>query len=360
MVESYDKELDLALRSIHRASVVTKHVLRSLNNDVSAESKADDSPVTIADFAAQCLIISALHAAFPSDQFLGEESATALRSKESLRSEVWKLVSQVPKDGHFPDLHVPETVGEMLKLIDLGCGSQSGQGRVWVMDPVDGTAAFMKGQQYAVCLCLLVDGVQKVGVIGCPNLPVETATSRRKIREEHVDSGGCGLLISAVERCGSYVRPMTFDSLGNARKLNPVISDLDITQLDFVESGPEISSQRMAAHEAVAKKLGAQWPGTELHSLQMKYMSLALGATDVMVRIPKGRDRFTQIWDHAGGQLIYSETGGVIKDLDGGAIDFSQGRELRGEKNFGLVAARPVHFDAVFKAVLEVVSKDSQ
>ncbi|KAK3079987.1 hypothetical protein LTS18_003431 [Coniosporium uncinatum] len=360
MVDAYDKELDLALRSIHRASLVTKQVLRSLKNNVSAESKADDSPVTIADFAAQCLIISALHASFPSDQFLGEESATALRSKESLRSEVWKLVSQVPRDGNFADLAVPEKFDEMLDLIDLGCGCQSGQGRVWVMDPVDGTATFMKGQQYAVCLCLLVDGVQKVGAIGCPNLPFETATSGRKIREEHVDSEGCGVIISAVEGHGSYVRPMTADSIGTAQKINPVVCAEDVSHLDFVESWPETSSQRMASHEAVAKKLGAQWPGTELWSLQMKYMSLALGATDVMVRIPKGRDRYTQIWDHAGGQLIYTETGGVIKDLDGGAIDFGQGRALRGERNFGLIAARPAHFEVIFKAAHEVVSKDSR
>src|SRR5690349_1157061 len=90
--QPYAAELSLALSAVHNASILTKSVLRSLKNHVSAETKADDSPVTIADFAAQALLISALHAVYPEDAFLGEESADALRDNEPLANRVWELV----------------------------------------------------------------------------------------------------------------------------------------------------------------------------------------------------------------------------------------------------------------------------
>jgi 3'(2'), 5'-bisphosphate nucleotidase len=42
--------------------------------------------------------------------------------------------------------------------------------RVWVVDPVDGTQGFLRGEQYAVCLALMISGQVVVGVLGCPNL----------------------------------------------------------------------------------------------------------------------------------------------------------------------------------------------
>jgi 3'(2'), 5'-bisphosphate nucleotidase len=44
---------------------------------------------------------------------------------------------------------------------------------MWTIDPIDGTKGFLRGEQYAVCLSLIVDAQVKVGVIGCPNLPID-------------------------------------------------------------------------------------------------------------------------------------------------------------------------------------------
>ena len=44
---------------------------------------------------------------------------------------------------------------------------------MWTLDPIDGTKGFLRGEQYAVCLALLVDSAVEVGVIGCPNLPLD-------------------------------------------------------------------------------------------------------------------------------------------------------------------------------------------
>ena len=44
---------------------------------------------------------------------------------------------------------------------------------MWTIDPIDGTKGFLRGGQYAVCLALIVDAQVQVGVIGCPNLPID-------------------------------------------------------------------------------------------------------------------------------------------------------------------------------------------
>jgi 3'(2'), 5'-bisphosphate nucleotidase len=154
---AYTAELSLALRAVHGASLLTKNVLRSLSNSVSAETKADDSPVTIADFAAQAILISALHAVYPQDAFLGEESADALRQNEQLAARVWDLVLRAKEEAHAAKsetgdaqnvrdesgLAFPKSKEEMFDLIDRGGkGEVTERGRVWVMDPVDGTATF--------------------------------------------------------------------------------------------------------------------------------------------------------------------------------------------------------------------------
>ncbi|RMZ66029.1 3 (2)5 -bisphosphate nucleotidase [Pyrenophora seminiperda CCB06] len=378
---AYSAELRLALRAVHRAALLTKSVLRSLSNNVSAETKADDSPVTIADFAAQALLISALHAVYPNDRFLGEESADALRQNEQLADRVWQLVQQAKDEAHATSngsskqegdqqkhvrdeaqLAFPATKKDMLDLIDRGGkGKVTGSGRVWAMDPVDGTATFMQGQQYAVCLCLLIDGIQQVGVIACPNLafPIQGPLGSTRIHEDAVDKEGYGVMLSAVKGQGTFIRSMTASSLGSdVRHVDlATLPAKKASSLNFVEATIGKTSLSQAEHEAVANMLGASWPGTVIWSQQMKYVALALGATDVMVRIPKTLDRFTYIWDHAGGHLLYQEAGGVISDFNGEQIDFAHGRTITGDRNWGMIACLPGNFEEVGKAVKEVLRK---
>jgi 3'(2'), 5'-bisphosphate nucleotidase len=375
---AYTAELRLALQAVHRASLLTKSVLRSLQNNVSAETKADDSPVTIADFAAQALLISALHAVYPSDAFLGEESADALRQNEQLADRVWQLVLRAKEEADAGEsaksnaqenvrneragLAFPTSKEDMFELIDRGGkGEVTGRGRVWVMDPVDGTATFMQGQQYAVCLCLLVDGVQQVGVIGCPNLAVDVQgpVSEKRIHEDQVDKDGYGVVLSAVKGQGTYIRSMTASNgLGEPRHIDLTSRpEKNLPELNFVEATVGKTSLSQDEHKAVATSLGANWPGTVLWSQQMKYVALTLGATDVMVRIPKTLDRFTYIWDHAGGHLLFQEAGGVISDFNGEQIDFAQGRQIKGQRNWGMIACMPGLFEKVGRAVMEVLAQ---
>ena len=87
--------------------------------------KADGSPVTAADLAVETLMRERLAAAFPDDSVLGEEH--------------------------------PDTSGAT--------------GRTWVIDPIDGTKAFMKGVPLFSNLLALVDEHgPAVGVINLPAL----------------------------------------------------------------------------------------------------------------------------------------------------------------------------------------------
>jgi len=357
----YQDELQSALAIVHAASVLTKSVLRSLQNNVSAETKADDSPVTIADFAAQALIISALHNLYPSDLFLGEESADQLRKNAGLADRVWQLVQQARSSAVqlHASLVFPASKEEMLDAIDRGTNA-SIKGRVWVMDPVDGTATFMTGNQYAVCLCLLVDGVQHVTAIGCPNLKVDPGhPGRVKVHEELVDEDGFGVVLSSIRGHGTFIRRVLKDGLEEphrieSRKEEGAKADAD---LDFIESTLGKTSLSQTEHKAVAQVLGAKWPGTVIWSQQMKYIALTLGATDVMLRLPLDKSRYTHVWDHAGGQLLFQEVGGVIKDIDGAAIDFSHGRRILGDNNYGMVATQPWTFDRIDEAVKQVLAR---
>ncbi|KAH6639377.1 hypothetical protein C7974DRAFT_130204 [Boeremia exigua] len=378
--QPYAAELSLALSAVHNASILTKSVLRSLKNHVSAETKADDSPVTIADFAAQALLISAIHAVYPNDQFLGEESADALRSNTALADRVWDLVLRAKAlhasrsesgdsqkksaESGAQTLVFPASKEDMFELIDRGGkGEQTSRGRVWIMDPVDGTATFMQGQQYAVCLCLLVDGKQAVGVIGCPNLAfdVEGPLGQSRVHEDLVDETGYGVVLFAVKGQGTYVRGMTENGWGVARKVDlSTMPEKKLEDLNFVESTLGKTSLSQKEHKAVCEQLGAQWPGTVIWAQQIKHVALALGSTDVMVRIPKTVDRFTCVWDHAGGHILFTEAGGMIKDFNGGDIDYAQGRHIAGERNYGMVAALPSVFEKVERAVKDVLARREQ
>jgi 3'(2'), 5'-bisphosphate nucleotidase len=358
----YAKELELATLTVQRASKLTKSILAAV--DKGALDKMDNTPVTIADFAAQALIISAVHAVYPDDGFVGEESAAALRESPELLERVWGLVSSFQNDDRNVEeggikLATPSSPEEMLTLIDLGGKGQGGpKGRIWVLDPVDGTATFIQGQQYVVCLALLEDGEQKIGVLGCPNLPVGAS----QVHEDIVDKDGDGQIIYAVSGQGAYTRPMNFSSI--QKLLEPPVpipkysTDLKTSDIRFVDCKASNSTD-YKKHALVASKLGAAWPATvDLWSAQMRYVAVVLnGGGNMLIKILQKDSYRSCLWDHAGGMLIAQEVGCVVTDLRGKPIDCGLGRTLAG--SFGLICAPASVYPEVLKAVQEVVDVDS-
>lgn len=69
---------------------------------------------------------------------------------------------------------------------------------MWTIDPIDGTKGFLRGEQYAVCIALLVDAQVQLGIIGCPNLPVDPAQP----------DGERGCLFVAVRGQGCHQVPL--------------------------------------------------------------------------------------------------------------------------------------------------------
>lgn len=117
-MEPWAKELDAACRIARLAGATA---MRYFRRGVAVENKADASPVTAADRECEGLIAAALAAEFPADGLLGEEGAS--------------------KPG----------------------------ARRWIIDPIDGTRDFIRGNSaWAVLLALEEAGEVVAGVVHFP------------------------------------------------------------------------------------------------------------------------------------------------------------------------------------------------
>jgi 3'(2'), 5'-bisphosphate nucleotidase len=349
----YEKELKIARLAVQRASLVTKRIRPLLQKDDEV-NKDDDTTVTIADLSAQALVIGAIHHAFPEDTFLAEESALVLRQDDGLAERVWTIVSNAEKySGSYlhGKLWTASSKDEMLDVIDLGKGSGGPKGRFWILDPIDGTITYMTGQQYAVCLCLVEDNVKQVAVQGCPNLSLE----KFPIHEDSVDLENGGHVVSAVHGSGAYIQALSEDELEGPKRLPRKEASCDIADLVNVESMRSTSLDH-DKNKTMCNKLDIDYPGVDIWAQQIKYIAIAIGGRDVMVRIPKYESNRAAAWDHASGQLICEEVGIVMTDVHGKQHDYSQGRRLYG--NFGDVAAPAEFHDEILKVVQEVMGRN--
>lgn len=241
----------------------------------------------------------------------------------------------------------------MLDTIDLGASAGGPKGRIWALDPIDGTKGFLRGGQYAVCLALMVDGDVKVGVLGCPNLPID---DKKPLAEDMgaaaSDAEGQGVLFSAVQGEGATSRQLTTGALSAGSPIH-VSKITDVSQGVMCES-VEAGHSSKGDNADIAKILGITGKPVQMDS-QAKYGSVARGAGDFYLRLPVRKDYQEKIWDHAAGDLIVREAGGQVTDIHGKRLDFSIGRTLRDNK--GVVATpAPVHAE-VLKAVQQVLGQ---
>ena len=159
----YEAERQVALEAVVEAAQLCQAVQAELASAGTLE-KSDRSPVTVADFGAQALICRRLGAAFPNDPIVAEEDSADLR--DSSRVALLDSVLQ------YVGAHAPEaTPARLCEWIDYGNGSVDT--RFWTVDPIDGTKGFLRGNQYAIALALVENGVVQLGVLGCPALPID-------------------------------------------------------------------------------------------------------------------------------------------------------------------------------------------
>ena len=145
-------DLDLALRLADAADA--QSLPRFDAADLKISTKADRSHVTDADLATESAIRAVLHAERPADGILGEEY-----------------------------------------------GAEGDAYRQWVIDPIDGTANFLRGVPlWGTMISLAVDGIPQVGVVSMPALArrwwastgagawTASSSGPRRLRTSTVDS----------------------------------------------------------------------------------------------------------------------------------------------------------------------------
>jgi len=348
--QPYSKELRIASLAVQRATLLTQTVFHEKAK--GTVSKDDKSPVTIGDFGAQALIIKAIKQSFPKDEVVGEEESSVLKSNADLTTQIWQLVKEtkLSNDGLEKELGKLANSDDMLAMIDEGKSAGGNKGRHWALDPIDGTKGFLRGGQYAVCLALIVDGEVKVGVLGCPNLPVDDKAPLDGANMDSKDTSQRGVLFAAVEGQGATSAPL---GTGPLEKNQPIRMRkvMELTETTFCES-VEAGHSSHGDQAAIAEKLRITKPSVRMDS-QAKYGSIARGAGDIYLRLPTSKTYEEKIWDHAAGDLIVREAGGEVTDTLGKRLNFGIGRTLK--ENKGVVAAPKEVHGKVLEAVMAVL-----
>jgi histidinol-phosphatase len=231
-MDAYRDELDLALMMAREAGkIILPHFREAASLNV--ETKADNSPVTIADRAAEEALRKLMEKHTPGYGVIGEEFGTAAGSTD----------------------------------------------REWVVDPIDGTKAFIHGVPlFGTLLALLEKGKPVVGVISLPALgQVQYAAL----------GGGCFL----------DGKPCRVSSL--ARVEDSLLLDGSATTMERLGHGPAWAELRKRA------KLHRGWGDCYGHML------VACGRAEAMV------DPIVSIWDVAPMAVILPEAGGRFSALSG-------------------------------------------
>jgi histidinol-phosphatase len=255
----FQLELNLARRKAIEAG---ENARRIRETGISAETKPDDSPVTIADRENERLIREAIEADFPDDGILGEEGS-------------------------------------------LKAGTS---GRRWIIDPIDGTRDFVRGNRFWCILIALEEaGESVVGVAHFPML---------------------GETYWGVRGRGSY--------LHDRRLHASSVSSLE----DAAFSPNSLNLAAARAHLSNVEKLMQRSWSVRSYGGALDACLIAAGQVDVWFE-PK-----VAPWDLAALKLIIEEAGGVFLALDGSrsieqgtAVGCAPGLAAAVREAFGMPAA---------------------
>ncbi|WAB80840.1 histidinol phosphatase [Microcella daejeonensis] len=236
-------DLDLALDLAAQADAVSLSRFRAM--DLAVTTKPDRTPVTDADREVERVIREGLTAARPDDGVLGEELGTS--------------------DGTGAGIH-----------------------RQWIIDPIDGTANFLRGNPiWGTLIALAIDGVPVVGVVSSPALEQRWWAARghgafTARTGAHHDRDARPLRVSGVETLADAV--VSYNSLpgwDDAGRLDGLLA--------------------LARASWRARAIGDMW----------SYMLVAEGVLDVAGEFD------LQPYDMAALQPIIEEAGGRFTSVDG-------------------------------------------
>jgi histidinol-phosphatase len=223
-----DDDLQLAFDVADQAGLLA---LEHFRTGLEVTPKIDGSPVTEADRAVERLLLAMLGAARPDDAFLGEEF-----------------------------------------------GRRGDASRVWILDPIDGTAFFVRDDpNWRIHLALQVEGVVELAVVTSPALGRRWWATR-----------GGGAFEGSWPTSDAEPRRLSVSSVSTVEE--SAIAAIESPSRDRLPEG------------------GRQAPTSPLH-----VVDLVRGDLDVFLA-----ERYF-VWDHAPWILIVQEAGGRFTDPTGGA-----------------------------------------
>ena len=187
-------------------------------------------------------------------------------------------------------------------------GSVSAEGRTWLLDPVDGTANFMRANpMFCACVTVMEHGIVTHAAVAAPRI---------------------GDLYHASVGHGAFR-----ETGGN--EFSMLVSDTE--KLEYAIAGADLSLRSGKPQDAGADKvLTDAWQLRALGSAGIRGAWLAAGYLDVSVGTRN------TAWDYAPTVLLVSEAGGRATDLSG------EPWSLASE---GLIATNGVLHDEVLKTL---------
>lgn len=137
----------------------------------------------------------------------------------------------------------------------------------------------MRGGQYAICLALIVNAQVKLGVVGCPNLPVSPTEP----------DGPRGCIFYAVRGEGVYQVPISAPFTST-----PIRLRIPSRTHDNLRIWQSIGHTRLSFNDKVAEALGTTVPSISMDS-QAKYCSI-LREGGIYLRLPDDINFREKIW----------------------------------------------------------------
>jgi histidinol-phosphatase len=241
-MHSFESDLNLALRLADIADGISLDRFQA--QDLVVETKPDRSPVTDADRAVEQALKQILNQERPKDALLGEEFGSST-------------------------------------------GSSGETSRQWIIDPIDGTANFMRGVPvWASLIALAVDGKPVVGVVSAPAL---------------------GLRWWAAENSGAFKRELD----GSIKPLSVSrVADLENASLSY----NNLQLWQQAGKASALLDFSQLIWRTRAYGDFWSYMLLAEGSLDIVA------EHDLKVYDIAALVPIVEESGGRFSALDGSEL----------------------------------------
>lgn len=230
-IRLYTRELGAAAEAARSAGALLRE---TRDRALTVREKADRTLVTNADLAGEDLILAALREAFPADGIVAEEA------------------------GVF---------GEKA-------------GRVWIVDPLDGTTNYTRGLPFfAVSIALWERGEPVVGAVYLPVLDELFAAA-------------------AGEPATLNGQPIRVSETGSVRD---AMVNVYFDRHTRLQDGLEVLGRVAPACEGRVKNMG---------STASMLCYVACGRLDAFVK------NSTKLWDFAAGALVLAQAGGRLTDFD--------------------------------------------